>query len=375
MGPDVGSKVIGIAKTMLGSHYINGGYGATPGREDGCPCRPGGIKLIADPNRLDPNVIRPAEKSLAVLAAEMSVKTYCVCAGNYASQGGRDAVASDREMLDYLASLKSKQPNQWTPHQTGLTPRRAYGPGQGGGDSGGKLVWAKPCTGVRHFDCVGFISFCIWKATGSVIQLDIAAWRKPNQVGTVHYLRAHTETDKEGNKKEIAANPPAALQDGDIIVKADHHIAFVTAGGVIYEAQDTHIGVTASPGFNQKSPGTWTHLVRMGNPQAPTEAPAWPLGWWRIWDGNTYYYYFAADNSVKYTKTVPTNTRTAPSAKIVINVGTYVIKPPNTLIVTWNKRPGVSQNCVETFYNAAPDCEEMNAKSNLYGPLGAKRLQ
>src|SRR5262245_56730361 len=55
MGPDVGSKVIGIAKTMLGSHYINGGYGATPNREDGCPCRPGGIKLITDSNRLDPN--------------------------------------------------------------------------------------------------------------------------------------------------------------------------------------------------------------------------------------------------------------------------------------------------------------------------------
>jgi hypothetical protein len=111
----------------------------------------------------------------------------------------------------------------------------------------------------------------------------------------------------------------------------------------------------------------------MGNPQAPVDAPAWPLGWWRVWDGNTYYYYFAADKTIKYTKSVPYNTRTAPAKWT--NAGRYEFTPPNTLVVTWNKVQGVSQNCVETFYNAKPDCEEMNAKSNLYGPLGAKRLQ
>jgi hypothetical protein len=44
--------------------------------------------------------------------------------------------------------------------------RRTFGPGQNGGDGGGKLVWGQSCKGIRHFDCVGFISYCYWKASG-----------------------------------------------------------------------------------------------------------------------------------------------------------------------------------------------------------------
>ena len=56
MSPELGAKVIAIAQGLVGSHYINGGYGATPGRSDGCPCRPGGIALIADEKHLGPRV-------------------------------------------------------------------------------------------------------------------------------------------------------------------------------------------------------------------------------------------------------------------------------------------------------------------------------
>lgn len=42
MSPELGQRVIAIG--LVSSHYINGGYGATPGRYDGCPCRPGGPK-------------------------------------------------------------------------------------------------------------------------------------------------------------------------------------------------------------------------------------------------------------------------------------------------------------------------------------------
>ncbi|WP_425616044.1 hypothetical protein NA78x_005983 [Anatilimnocola sp. NA78] len=376
MDPEIGGKVIAVAKSLIGSHYINGGYGATPGKEDGCPCRPGGIRLVADPNRLNPAKLAAAEQNLAVFAAEMNVNRYCVCAGNYHSfSGGRTASPIDRDLVGYLDSLKGKPPATWPNYYNHFTPRRAFGPGPGG-ELGGTLVWGQSCKGIRHFDCVGFISYCYWKATGSVIQLDIKAWRKPGQVGTV-YLIAPKKTPKPGEPvveeaPGVILTPPASLMDGDILVKGgDHHIGYVSASGVIYEAQDTHLGVQSSSNFSLSSNSSWKYLVRVGAAQK-VEPLEWPFGWWKVWDGNTYYYYLAENGVAKYTKSAPLNTRTPP--KQFVNAGTFTIKPPNHLIVTWNKVAGATTNCVETFYNAEPDCDQMNAKSNLYGPLGASRL-
>ena len=358
MSPDVGSKVIAIARQLIGSHYINGAYGATPGKEDGCPCRPGGITLIADPNRLDPAKRPDPTKNLAVFAAQMTIKTYCVCAGNYSSfPGGRETAPNQADLLGYLASLKGKPPEAWPNFYTHFTPRRAFGPGPGG-DLGGKLVWGQSCKGIRHFDCVGFISYCYWKATGAVVQLDISAWRKPNQVGTVFDLKAGSR--------------PASLMDGDIVVKADHHIGFVSANGTIYEAQDTHLGVRSTGGFSLGAPGGWTHLVRVGATASVAPELAWPLGWWKVWDGKTYYYFFGPNGAVMYTKTSPSDTRNPP--KQPNNRGYYTVTLPKTLQITWNKVAGVSTNCVETFYNATPGCDQMNANSNLYSPLVATRI-
>jgi len=357
MSPETGARVIAVARGLIGSHYINGAYGATPGKDDGCPCRPGGVALVADPKRLSPAKAGDANRNLAVFAAEMTVKKYCVCAGNYASfSGGREGSPADVDLTAYLGSLKDKPPATWQNYYTHYTPRRAFGPGPGG-DLGGKLVWGQSCKGIRHFDCVGFISYCYWKATGNVVQLDISAWRTPNTVGTVYDLRA--------------GKRPASLLDGDIIVQADHHIGFVSAHGTVLEAQDTHLGVLATGGFSLQAPGKWTHLVRLPDPKA-VPAPEWPLGWWKVWDGNTYYYFFGPNGVVQYTKTSPTNTRTPPTQPK--NVGRYTYTPPNRLVITWNTVAGAPTNCQETFYNATAGCEQMNATSNLYSPLVATRL-
>lgn len=189
------------------------------------------------------------------------------------------------------------------------------------------------------------------------MQLDISAWRTPNTAGAVFDLKA--------------GRSPGSLMDGDIVVKADHHIGFVDAQGTVFEAQDTHLGVRATGGFSLKSPGTWTHLVRVAS-AADAPAPEWPLGWWKVWDGKTYFYFFSPNGVVKFTKTSPTNTRTPPSH--ANNEGRYTYSPPNRLVVTWNKVAGAPTSCQETFYNAAAGCEQMNATSNLYSPLVATRL-
>src|SRR6266446_5882492 len=127
MSPEVGSKVITVARGLIGSHYINGAYGATPGKEDGCPCRPGGVKLVADANRLNPDKVHDATKNLAVFAAEMTIKKYCVCAGNYSSfPGGRATSPTAVDLVAYLATLKGTPTAMWQNYFTQYTPRRAF---------------------------------------------------------------------------------------------------------------------------------------------------------------------------------------------------------------------------------------------------------
>lgn len=359
MSPELGRRVIAIAQKLVGSHYINGGYGATPGSNDGCPCRSGGIGLIADEGNLEPKLNSGNKKAnLAVNAATMSIKTYCVCAGNYATfPGGRETTAGASDLVDYLDSLKGKAPASWQNYAEHYTPRRTFGPGQNGGDGNGKLVWGQSCKGIRHFDCVGFISYCYWKASGSVMQLDISAWRKPSPGRQVFDF-------KSGER-------PSALMDGDILVKADHHIGYVSATGTVIEAQDSHLGVRATNGFMLASPGKWTHLVRLAG--GGSAELAWPMGWWRVWDGNTWYYYLGPNGVAMSSKTSPYNTRTAPGK--AHNTGTWVYTAPKTLVVTWKQVAGAPMACKETFVNASEGCEQMNATSNLYSPLVAKRME
>ena len=359
MSPELGQQVIAIARGLVGSHYINGAYGATPGSNDGCPCRSGGIDLIADENHLKPQVNANKTANLAVNAATMSIKTYCVCAGNYAKfPGGRETTATAPDLIAYLDSLKGKPSSSWQNYAGSFTPRRTFGPGQNGGDGGGRLVWGQSCKGIRHFDCVGFISYCYWKASGAVVQLDISAWRTPGGGKQVFDF-----TVKDGPR-------PSALMDGDILIKADHHIGYVSAAGTIIEAQDSHLGVCSAPGFKLAASGTWTHLVRLGG-GASTEL-AWPMGWWRVWDGNTWYYYLGPNGVAMSSKTPPFNTRSPPAK--AHNTGTWVHVPAKTLVITWKKVVGAPMPCKETFWNADEGCEQMNANSNLYSPLAAKRM-
>jgi hypothetical protein len=331
MNPDLGKKVIEVARGLIGSHYINGGYGATPDKSDGCPCRPGGISLVADPNRLDPTKVPTGNKNLAVFAAEMTIKKYCVCAGNYASfAGGREASPNDMDLTAYLTSLRGKPPTSWPNYFNHFTPRRAFGPGPGG-DLGGKLVWGQSCKDIRHFDCVGFISYCYWKATGKVVQLEISQWRVvPNPMGaTVFDLRA--------------GKRPASLMDGDIVVQADHHIGYVDTAGSVIEAQDTHLGVRATGRFSPQTPGSWTHLVRLPSPAAPAiPVPPWLLGWWKVtWRRDVYYYYFDRNNKVKWTQTPPGNTSLPPmNAR---DTGSIVMEGNAALTIRWGATGSVEK--------------------------------
>jgi len=254
MSPEAGRLLMATARRHIGEHYINGAYGAVPmakAKDDGggCPCRPGGVTLIKSPDRLNPQRQKDPHNDLAVCAATYHAKQYSVCAGSWRTvTGGRWTDPGAWDLTNYLATLKSKPVNEWTPYFEKFTPRRAFGPGQKG-----EVYWGESCEGIRHFDCIGFISFCLWEATGKVHHNEIVGWRTPNPA----------KGWKVFDLKDKRAPKPAQLMDGDIIIKADHHIAFVAKDGVAVQAEDTDRGVTGDKRFSLAAPAEWTHLVRL----------------------------------------------------------------------------------------------------------------
>jgi hypothetical protein len=100
--------------------------------------------------------------------------------------------------------------------------------------------------------------------------------------------------------------------------------------------------------------------------------PTWLRGWWKVWDGNTYYYYFTAQHVVTYVKTAPTNL-SLPPLKMPLNEGSVTLSADTTkVVIDWNPADGGATK--ETFTRQLPDTKTMNGVSNRYSPLVATKL-
>lgn len=251
MKPETAQRFIEIAKSFGGCHYLLGAYGATPGNEDGSPARRGQVHLIADPARLEPDVTR-SEEALAVFAAWSHIpgKPYSVCGGSYDKVFGGSSTTPNAAVLGrYLDGLKTKSVKDWEPYYNN-TPRRTYGPGETG-----QIYWGEDCRDVRHFDCIGYVNYCMWKLTGTAWQIEIKQWAaNPNAAGG----KVCDFADKDSWR-------PTSIEAGDIVCKVggQEHIGIVGGDGAIYQAASTKVGVTYSSKFSLAAPGTFTHLVRL----------------------------------------------------------------------------------------------------------------
>jgi hypothetical protein len=267
MNSALGRQLILEARQHLGCHYVNGAYGAIPMSDEsqdggGLPNRPGGVVLIADAKRLDPTV-QSKLNAIAVKAATMTVKEYCVCAGRYLNAGGSTITPEDGDLKGYLSSL-GKDPKSWPNYKTKLTPRRSYGPGENGA-----LVWGEDCTGIRHFDCITYVNYCMSQIQGPTT-FSIDQWS-----GAPESREPLTDEEKKKKKaimKWVAPvtgrtvyrlpNPSVQPQDGDIAVGLKinpQHIGIVSAKGTVYQAASTSKGVHADDSFD---PNKWYFLVR-----------------------------------------------------------------------------------------------------------------
>jgi len=103
-------------------------------------------------------------------------------------------------------------------------------------------LWAESCVGKRHFDCIGFVNWCLSKVLKK----------------TVHY----------GIKHFVGKLSVAQAKTCDILTKGTHHIGIVSEQGTVLHAQDIVEGVVETPiGKN------WTNCYRL------------PASFWKLGDG------------------------------------------------------------------------------------------
>lgn len=111
--------------------------------------------------------------------------------------------------------------------------------------------------------------------------------------------------------------------------------------------------------------------------------PEWLTGWWSVYDGNQYYYYFQDLPYVSYVKKKPAN-GSAPPPGNPVNQG-KVRLTSKSLVITWNPiklaNGKMDTPTIETFFhNGASGPTEMNGTSAdpsgaaKYSPLFARRM-
>ena len=248
-------KVIDLAKTFAGSHYLWGSAGATPGGQDGSPHRPGRVGMSYP--SLDP-------MSPSLNAADCAVSGYYVCAGRFLkAPGGRMVPPTDDDLFDYLTCFRREG---WNVYQLGyaddrrsyflnLTPRKIIGENI---DSKyqGKIVWGEDCRWKRHFDCIGFINYVFNKTTKNPY--------KPTEVWSANIQQWFDST------QEVKFTDPPV--PGDILFRGDidkktsamvwHHIALLGEDGYVVQAEQAVMGVHNDEPYGNGA--AWTARRRLG---------------------------------------------------------------------------------------------------------------
>jgi hypothetical protein len=102
--------------------------------------------------------------------------------------------------------------------------------------------------------------------------------------------------------------------------------------------------------------------------------PDWLIGWWTVYDGQYYYYYFRDNGKVIYIKKAPNKIWVPPEG--TGSSGTFqFIKDEITFRVTWSKMEAGEDTTVETFTRVGwTSTTEMNGDSSKYAPLFARKM-
>ena len=196
--------IVTVALSQIGSHYLKGGYGNTPGRADGHPHYPNRIKM------------EPEDLSVPNLKAAVWANGW-ICGGRFGDSDVKSRPKAEKELFELAWVLKGTH-TRW--------PRRAKISSE---DI--REVWGESCENIRHFDCIGFINWCVWKALNWAAAYDISQWGK----------------SITGCKVDDNVNGAEA---GDILLRPDskpQHIAIAMGNRRIVHASQSSKGVIQGP--------------------------------------------------------------------------------------------------------------------------------
>ncbi|MGC1483352.1 MAG: hypothetical protein WA789_06120 [Candidatus Acidiferrum sp.] len=247
-------SITAFARTFLGSHYLWGSAGASPGLLNGSRYRPGSVYWNEASLQL-PN--------LSVSAAKCDVAGHYVCAGRFEKCGGH--IVGDDDPA--LTQLRSQYANgllaQWDSRPRTLTPRVVRGKDVHGAD---KIVWGENCYVIRHFDCIGFINYVLGETTKIPDQ-------KTGWSGSIDQWASNWTTDVPLGDPAVAGDILIRYDDDDKGVRHFHHIAFLDDNKFVIQAEMASAGVHADERYN---PSSWQMRRRLEDryirPEASTHA-------------------------------------------------------------------------------------------------------
>lgn len=254
-----------------GCHYVTGGYGATPGRSDGHPKRPDNA-VIVKPSFTTSDPL--------VLAAKVSGKR--ICKGRYRNGAVNGWHNPDKKelgrYLGWIEDLKAADvapkswmgfktfekfetdPNgagkigaigdlalraqayiEWFRHKqvrTDVYPRKVKS----------QIILGEDCSNRRHFDCIGFVNFCISEV-----------WKSGWMFGYEQYR----DKPKICNGAEVKLG--SGLKNGDLVLRDPHgslpfHIGLVVNDGLsVANAKGGNVGM----GIDKFSASNWSYARRI----------------------------------------------------------------------------------------------------------------
>jgi hypothetical protein len=224
-----------------GAHYLWSTAGNNPGKNDGAWYRPGKAQL--HPNL--PDLVNDQSRNAA--AAKYNVHTPMIFTA-YANTsdfgllacGGRAAIfTAPLALADMDSDIHKALSLKWkslTDDQIQELKRNSANPlnyrwprpnsSLSNNSTTHSTLWGESCIGSRHFDCIGFINWCLSETLGKSIQYGI-----PNFVA-----------------KNVGAQIPLAKAEAcDIVTIGSQHIGWVSDNKTVIEAKDVVSGVVEGP--------------------------------------------------------------------------------------------------------------------------------
>ena len=242
-------------QARMGAHYLWSTAGNTPGNQDGAWYRP--AKALLYPNIPDMDEYNTDNRYAA--AARYKIQTPMLFTA-YADTsdfgllacGGRAGVfnaplaleemnakiplaldlkwknLTDDQIEELLENATEPDSYRWPRPNSSLSNNSAHH----------STIWGESCVGTRHFDCIGFVNWCL-----SVVL------NKPIQYGIGNFLA-----------KSIGTSIPVMKAEAcDIVTIGAEHIGWVTENRTVIEAKDVASGVVEGPLIA----GRWTACFRL----------------------------------------------------------------------------------------------------------------